>query len=454
MRKRTFLTAAIVAALSGPSLAVDLMGVYELASRNDQTLRAAEQRLEAAGFNPKVARARLLPTLDASASKTFGQSDPSFGGTDLPVNDIDTTNYRIQLNQSIYNDANYGQLNRARAELARADAEFDSAWQDFLLRVAQRYFEVLTALDNRRFAEAEETALRRQFEQAEQRYEVGLSAVTDLLEARATWDGARARTIVAANRVDDAREAMREITGVSFEEFSRLADEIPLGPPSPADSSEWVSMAMESNPEYRARLKQLDISDADIRIARSGHLPSVDFNAFVNANRNNEFQPRDPQTQEPLSTTTFINEQWQVQFVLNIPLFEGFAVQSRTRQARTNRLVAEHDLEQALRTVVRDTDNAYRAVEAGRREVEARRQTLISAEAAVEATEAGFEVGTRTIIDVLLAEQRFFQAQRDYSSARHEYILNNLRLRRAAGRLEPGHLEQANALLRAVAGES
>lgn len=449
---RRILFGVLIAAVAGPAGAVDLMGVYELASRNDPTLRAAERRLDAAGYGPSISRASLLPTVDASASKTFGQTDPRFGGVTLPITDTDTTNYRIELRQTIYSDANYGQLTRSRAELAQANSEYDTAWQEFLLRVSERYFDVLTAIDGLRFAEAEETALRRQFEQAEQRFEVGLSAVTDLHEARAAFDAASARTITAANVLDDAKEAMREITGTHFDEFSRLVEDIPLERPDPEQPRDWVDMAIESNPEYRTRLEQLDVADADIRIARAGHLPSVDFNAFVNANRNNEFVPRDPSTQDPLATTTFVAEQWQVQFTLNIPLFEGLAVQSRTRQARADRQVADEDLEQSLRQVVRSTENAFRAVEAGIREVEARERALISAESALEATNAGFEVGTRTIVEVLLSEQQFFQAQRDYSQARHEFILNNLRLRRAAGVLEPEDLALANQLLRTSGG--
>ena len=445
---RKILVAMLIAMFSTPAAAVDLMGVYELAAQNDPTLRAAERRLESAGFGPRIARSNLLPNVGASAQRSLGQNDPRFGGVDLDTSDIDTANYRIELRQTIYDDANYGQLTRARAELARADAQFDSAWQDFLLRVSERYFDILTAIDSLRFARAEETALRRQFEQAEQRFEVGLSAVTDLHEARAAWDAARARVIVAENNLEDAREAMREITGTMFEHFSGLAEEIPLHEPDPPTAQAWVNEALRHNPEYRARLKELDVADADIRVARSGHLPSLGLVAFVNQNRNNEFVARDPATQQPIGTTTFVTDQWQLQLTLNIPIFEGFAVQSRTRQARVNRIVAGEELDESQRNVVRITENAFRAVLAGIREVEARERALISAESALEATNAGFEVGTRTIVEVLLSEQQFFQAQRDYSQARHQFLLNRLRLRRAAGVLEPEDLAMANEFLR------
>lgn len=446
------LTTAVLVALATPAAAVDLMGVYELAAENDPTLQAAEHRLDAAEYGPRIARSSLLPSIGASASRSRGRTETIVAGDSRGTNAIDGGNYRLELRQSIYDDANYGELTRSRAELAGASAEFDRVWQDFLLRVSERYFDVLTAQDSLRFARSEETALRRQYEQAEQRYEVGLSAVTDFLEARAAWDGARARVIVADNTLEDAREALREITGTGFDRFSGLADEIPLERPQPAGSDAWVDQALQYSPEYRVQLSELDAADADIRIARAGHLPTLDLVGSVNQNRNNEFIARDPLTQEPIGNATLVQDQWQVQLVLDVPLFEGFAVQSRTRRARVNRLAAGEDLEQVQRAVIRDTENAFRAVEAGLREVEAREQALISAESALEATNAGFEVGTRTIVDVLQSEQNFYQAQRNYSEARHQYILNRLRLRRAAGVLEPEDLAAANQLLSASAG--
>ncbi|MFP4207889.1 MAG: TolC family outer membrane protein [Wenzhouxiangella sp.] len=448
MIKKSAVALALGVALSPLALAVDLLGVYELAQTNDAELRAAERRLAVAGEIPVQTRAALLPQLSGSASQTLGRSSSSVGGTDLPSNDVDQRNYSIRLNQSIYDDANYGRLERGRAELAAADARYQEAFQSFLLRVSQRYFDVLTALDTVRFSEAEETALRRQFEQAEQRFEVGLAAVTDVHEARATWDGARARVIVAENALEDAREALRETTGTWFENFAGLVEDVPLSPPEPANSEEWVKVALESSPLVQQQRSQVDVADADLRIARAGHLPSLGLSGSYSRNQNNEFVARDPETQTPIGTTTFQTDGWQLGLTLNIPIFEGFATQSRRRQAGESLRLADDVLDQAERAVVRQTETAYRAVIAGIREVEARRQALVSAESALEATNAGFEVGTRTIVDVLISEQRLFQAQRDYSNARHQFILNGLRLRQAAGLLDEQDLVGVNQLLR------
>lgn len=448
MIKNTAIALTLSAALSPLALAVDLLGVYELAQSNDAQLRAAERRLAVAGEIPVQTRAALLPQISGRATQTLGSSSSSFGGTSLPDSDIDTRNYSINLSQTIYDDANYGRLERGRAQLAAADAEYSEAFQNFLLRVSQRYFDVLTALDSVRFAEAEETALRRQFEQAEQRFEVGLAAVTDVHEARATWDGARARVIVAQNALEDAREALRETTGTWFENFARLIDEVPLSEPEPADSQEWVRTALQSSPLVLQQRSQVDVADADLRIARAGHLPTLGLTGSLSRNENNEFVARNPDTQLPIGTTTLETDGWQLGLTLSVPIFEGFATQSRRRQAGESLRLADEILDQTERAVVRQTETAYRAVIAGIQEVEARRQALVSAESALEATNAGFEVGTRTIVDVLISEQRLFQAQRDYSNARHQFILNGLRLRQAAGLLEEQDLVSVNQLLR------
>jgi len=434
--------------LASSASAVDLLGVYELAQSNDAELRAAERRLDVAEEIPRQARSGLLPSITGQASKTIGNSEPQVGGVTLPSSDTDQENYRISLNQSIYDDATWGQMSKGKAQLAAAQAQYQEAWQAFLYRVTQRYFDVLTALDSVTFANAEQTALRRQFEQAEQRFEVGLAAVTDFHEARAAYDGARARLILAENVLEDAKEGLRETAGAYFENFARLIDDIPLNEPSPANAQEWVQMALQSSPLVQRELGQLDAARADLRIARAGHLPSLGLSGSVSRSVNNEFTARDPQTQAPIGTTTFETDGWQAQLTLNVPIFQGFATQSRRRQAGSSLQLADEVLDQAQRAVIRQTETSYRGVVAGIREVEARRQALVSANSALEATNAGFEVGTRTIVDVLLSEQRFFQAERDYSRARHQFILNGLRLKQAAGQLKVDDLEEVNALLK------
>jgi outer membrane protein len=431
----------ITGLLAAPALyAADLVGVHDAAVNNDPQLRAAEYRRDASGENTTQARANFLPTISGSASHSRGDSETSIAGMTVSDVDTDTDNLGFSLVQTIYNHANYGQLDQARALVSQADADYAVAYQDFLFRVADRYFSVLTAIDGVTFAEAEEKALQRQFEQAEQRFDVGLTAVTDVHEARAGYDNARARAIVARNNLDDANEGLRELAGRYFEKLEPLKAELPLVMPTPATSAEWVELAIANSPAIFSRQKAADIAEANIKLQKSGHYPTLSLRANYNQFDNNEFILRDD-FQTVIGNTTLENDSSSISLQLDVPIYSGGATTSRSRQAGKQFQAALQDLEAQRRATVRQTQNAFREVTAGIQQVEAFQQALVSATSALEATEAGFEVGTRTIVDVLIAEQRYFQAQRDYSSSRHSYVLGHLRLRSAAGVLEKANLE-------------
>jgi outer membrane protein len=304
----------------------------------------------------------------------------------------------------------------------------------------------LTFTDGVTFAEAEEKAFKRQFEQAEQRFEVGLTAVTDVHEARASYDNARARAIVARNNLADSKEGLKELTGQYFEEYDKLQTELPLVEPEPPNPQKWVEMAMTSNPQVMAARAGYDVADANVRLQRSGHYPTLDLVASYTDFTNNEYVLRDD-FQQPIATTSLGNTDTQVRLLLNVPIYQGGYVSSRTRQAGHLMDARGEDLDDQQRITERQTQNSYRAVLAGIQEVEAFGQAVVSAESALQATQAGFEVGTRTIVDVLIAEQRYYQAQRDNSIARHAYIVNHMRLKAAAGLLVSEDLDVINQLL-------
>lgn len=432
--------------VSAPAWAVNLVGVHDLALQNDPRLRAAEYRREAIGENKKQAWANLLPDLSASGATTRGTAKTSIAGRTVSDVHTDTDNYSINLRQSLYRQANYESLDVARAQITQADAVYQLTFQDFLIRVAESYFVVLNLIDGVTFAEAEEKALQRQFEQAEQRFEVGLTAVTDVHEARASYDNARARAIVARNVLADAKEALKELTGQHFETYDKLQEQLPLIEPAPANSDEWVQMALTSSPVVLSARAGVDIADSTVRLQRAGHYPTLDLVAAYSDFTNNKLVLRND-FQQPVGTTKLEIEDAQIQLQLNIPIYQGGVVNSRTRQAGYLLQAAGEDLDDTQRGIERQTQNAFRSVLAGIQEVEAFGQALISAESALQATQAGFEVGTRTIVDVLIAEQRFFQAQRDNSLARHAYIVNHLRLKNIAGLLASEDLRVVNQLL-------
>lgn len=447
IRLKTAVVAATALVSSSSALAVDLVGIYELAATNDPQLQAASFRRDATGENVIQARSALLPSLSGSAGMGRGDTETDIAGIGrVSENDIDTQSWSLDLNQTIYDHANYKRLDLARGQVSRAEAVYQQAYQDFLVRVAGRYFDVLTAIDGVTFAEAEELALQRQFEQAEQRFEVGLTAVTDVHEARASYDNARARAIVARNRLEDAKEGLRELTGRYFDELDPLQEVLPLVEPNPASADEWVSIAMSNNPSVLAAQRAVDIADANARLQRSGHYPTLSLNASMGEFTNGNYVLRDD-LQNPIGTADLTVADTTYGVRLNVPIYQGGYVSSATRQARYELSASQQDLDAQQRATLRATENAYRAVMAGIQQVEAFGQALVSAESALEATQAGFEVGTRTIVDVLIAEQRYFQAQRDNSTARHTYIVDHLRLKAAAGVLEESDLRKVNEIL-------
>ncbi len=438
---------ALSCLLASPGLyAVDLVGVHDLALKNDPRLRAADYRREAAGENKKQAWAGLLPSLSGSASMTRGSSKTSIAGNEISDTDTDNESYGLTLRQSLYDQANYENLDVARGQISQAEAVYASAFQDFLVRVASSYFVVLTNIDGVTFAEAEEKAFQRQFEQAEQRFEVGLTAVTDVHEARASYDNARARAIVARNDLADAKEALRELTGQYFEQYDKLQEVLPLVEPDPVNPEDWVQLALTNSPVVQSARAGLEIADSNMRLQRTGHLPTLDLVAQYSDFTNNKFIIRDD-FQQPIGSTSLGVEDASIQLLLTVPIYQGGLVSSRNRQARYLLDATGEDLDDTQRATVRQTQNAYRGVLGSIQEVQAFGQALISAESALEATQAGFEVGTRTIVDVLIAEQRYYQAQRDNSFARHAYIVNHLRLKAVAGLLSSEDLRTVNQLL-------
>jgi outer membrane protein len=443
--KNQKLLMAVALFVASPAFAVDLVGVHDLAVKNDPRLQAAAYRKEATGENKRQAWSNLLPTLSGSASMDRGDSKTTITSF-VSKSDIDTESYGLDLRQSLYAQSNYENLDIARGQVSQADAVYDIAYQDFLVRVAGGYFSVLTAQDGVIFAEAEEKALQRQFEQAEQRFEVGLTAVTDVHEARASYDNARARAIVSRNNLADTKEALYELTGQYFDDIDPLQEELPLVRPLPDNQDEWVDIAMQYNPAVIAARMSVEIADSTVKLQRAGHFPTLDLVGSYSSFTNNEFIFRP--TPEESITTDLTNDDTRIGLRLSVPLYQGGVVSSRTRQARHLLNAVNEDLDERQKAVVRSTNNAYRAVIAGIEQVGAFGQAMISAESALEATQAGFEVGTRTIVDVLIAQQRYFQAQRDNSLARHTYIVDHLRLKAAAGVLAEEDLHKVNAILK------
>ncbi len=450
---RPLCLAMLLTGAAGAAHADDLMQAYELARQSDPQLAAAEaQRLQQAE-GPVQARSALLPQItgslglqDSSGSRESTQlisRDPLIIDTGTSFSDDRGRSSGAELQQSIYDHRNYTRLRASRARAEQYEAVYDAAHDALATRVAEAYFNVLTAIDSLAFARAEARAVQRQLDQADQRFEVGLTAITDVHEARARYDNSRANAITAEVQLDDAREALREITGEYIDNLRGLDESFEPSSPVPEDIGTWVKLALEQNPTLRSRELASVAAGHDISTARAGHLPylsgSVRYQDIAGWGDTRVGGVSGPVGSLSYDTTIGVQ--------LTIPIFTGGLTQSQVRQAIYTRDIADDQLEQERRAITRQTRNAYRALIAGLTEIEARKQALVSAQSAMEATEAGFEVGTRTIVDVLISQQVLFQAQRDYSLSRHNFLVNTLRLRQAAGTIEAKDVADVNRYL-------
>ncbi len=307
--------------------------------------------------------------------------------------------------------------------------------------MAEPYFDVLSARDGVRFAEAEKNAIERQLEQAQQRFEVGLIPITDVKSAQASYDRAVADEIEARSSLDNAREALRSVTDRIPGRLAMVADDLPLTRPEPQDTEAWVERALQQNPEFLAARAGAEVARHEISQARAGHYPELDLYARHNDSDSsrNGFASSG---QAGDSTTQSIGVE------LSWNLFSGGNTTSQTDQSRARFQAAQSRMVEARRSARQSTTDAYRGLEAAISRVRALDQAVESNEAAVEAVRAGFEVGTRTNVDVLSALGELYGAQRDYADARYDYILNRLRLKQAAGTLTVDDVRAVNGWLR------
>jgi len=454
--------AAVIASVAATDAdAGDLVQAYELARRSDPQLAGAASNLLASRESYPQARAVLLPQMSGTASLTrsysgntsFGTSpDPDEpGGTVFGESKSSSTNTNrsigISLTQSIYDHANWTRLRAVRARNSQADFEYEAAAESLMVRTADAYFNVLTAIQSLASARAQTVAVKRQLDQAEHRLKAGMSSITDVHEARAAYDSARAGAIQAQTELDDAGEALAEITGQPLAQLKGLrADYVPTLP-TPADENAWVEQALRFNPGIRAAERAALASEHDIATARAGHYPSLSATASYNRSTTKGEQTSNG-VDFPANSQ---NDGATIALQLEVPIFSGGAVRSRVRQAIYGRDAIRQQLEQQRRAVRRQTRSAYRAVVAGISEIEARGAALVSARSAYDASEAGLEVGTRTIVEVLITQQNLFAAQREYASARHTFLVNTLRLKQAAGSISPEDIRAVNAMLTADA---
>jgi outer membrane protein len=448
------LLAGLALLLAPAAHADDLLQVYERATTNDPQIREADALRKASRESKPQALAALLPQVSGSAAKakTETEAESSFnqiiGGQNVRVDDSnetdsDSTRWSVDLRQSVFSWADWVALKRADKQVAQAEADYQVAQQDLALRTAQRYFDVLAAQDNVAAQAAALEAISRQLEQAEKRFEVGLIAITDVQEAKAARDNGAAAVIAAKRQLASAEEFLRELIGDKPAQLAKPADSMPLASPDPAEETKWVELSMNQNIALTSSRLAADIARDNVRSAFGGHLPSLD----LVASRSNFDSDGDRTVVGATSAVGQEQDQTQYSLQLSVPLFSGGLTQSRVRESEFRWQAARERLERTSRQTERLARDAYLGVLSGISRVQALRQALESSRTALKATEAGYEVGTRTAVDVLESRRRLAQAETDYSRSRYDYILNVLQLRLAAGTLDRKALEEVNSWL-------
>ena len=426
-----FVACALMAPFAHPA---DLLEVYRMALASDpQFLQVAANKRAVLEERPQ-ALSSLLPKINLSADINGTSSDRNNLPGALSGSNSDNKGYTLNLSQPVYHHDRYIRLQQADNSIKQADAELTAAQIDLALRASASYFDVLAALDSLSFAEAEKRSLSQQLEQAKQRFDVGLTAVTDVQEAQAGYDRAVADEISAINAIDIAREALREITGEYLLDLEGLTDAMPMLAPEPADIDSWSNTAISSNLNVVATIYAVDIARDEIKVQQSGHYPTVDLTARHSYN-DSGINVNDENTSNSIGLQ------------LNVPLYSGGVVSSRTRASHERLSQQLEGLEQIRRQAHRQSRESYLGVMSGISRIKALQQAVISSEVALEATRAGFEVGTRTAVDVVQSERATFQARRDLSRARYDYIINSLSLKKAAGILTVDDIERVNEWL-------
>lgn len=430
--------AAACVAASCPAFAIDLIGSYEKALQSDPTQRAADAALLAgrekavqgnALLRPQVSLTGNVLRLDNRTSSTLGDSNGT--GT--------THEVALQLKQPLYDARAAADKKQLHQQTALAEIQYRDARQDLLRRVAETYFDLLLAQENLRVAQAEKAAVGQQRERAQARFDVGRGKVTEVQEAQARYDSVLTREVSAQSTLALRRAQYHELTGVAGEGLAELAAGFMPSPPQPDDLQAWQHRGMDGNTRVLVKRSELLIAGAEIDKHKLTGRPTLDLVASVTTNGQNGGLPQ--QVSPDRNRAALIG----VQF--DMPLYRGGSLDSRLRESLAKKTQSEQELAAAQRDARLQVQDAFLAVKTGMSRVNSLEQSVRSARTALEATTLGRDVGTRTELDVLDAQQRLFSTQLELAQARNDYLLGRIRLASAAGELQPGDLHALNAYL-------
>ncbi|KGP62767.1 membrane protein [Legionella norrlandica] len=437
--RKSLLYWVFILGLSSPAFATDLMDIYRQALENDTIFKEAYDSYMSSTEAIPQARAALFPqvTLGGQAGRNY---QDSVAGIFTANQYYGSTLWQVNASQAVFNYQAWAKVAQAKSSVKAAQASFNDAAQNLILRTAKAYFDVLFSKDTLEFAEAKKRANKRQYDQATQRFQVGLDAITSVYEAKAAYDQSIATVIAARNNQVNQNENLRKLTNHVYESLAPLRDsKIPLVKPEPDDADQWIDTALKQNYKLYAAKYNLEVAKENVKSISAGNWPifSIQSNASQvhnNASGNTVFIPS-KQTQANIA------------IAMNFPVFQGGLVQSQTRQAQYNFQSTSEKLEQTYRDTVVNSRIAFNTITDGISKVKADRQTVISVQNSLQSTEAQFEVGTRTMVDVVNAQQRLFEAQEQLARDQYDLINAILTLKYLAGTLNVNDLEQINSWL-------
>lgn len=443
--KKTLLLCLLAICFAQQTLAADLLDVYKQALDNDTIFKAAYDTYMSSTEAIPQARSALYPQVTLS-----GQSGQYLYNVYSPANSVSpefvantyygSNVWAITATQAIFNYQAWAKIAQAKASVKASQATFNDSAQDLILRTAKAYFDVLFAKDTLEFAEAKKRANKRQLDQATQRFKVGLDAITSVYEAKAAYDQSIAQVINAKNNQQNQNENLRKLTNHTYTSLSPLRDSrIPLVKPEPNDSNQWIDTGLKQNYKLLSAKYALEVAKENIKAISSGNWPVFSVQTFAtqyhNAAPDNNFYVQAVQTQA------------NVALAMNFPIFQGGLVQSQTRQSQFDYRTSSEKLEQAYREVVVNSRIAFNTITDGISKVKADKQTVSSQRNSLESTEAQFEVGTRTMVDVTNAQQRLFEAQEQLAQDQYNLINSILNLKYLSGTLNVNDLELINSWL-------
>jgi len=412
-----------------------LMEVYLQAQQNDPLLKGAYYQQLSVKEGQRQALAKLLPTLTAFGEYTDTSQDIVSSDNDVygsGSSDYDTTAYGLTLTQPLFRWDSIAGYQKSKVESLQAEAEYLVAQQDLITRVAALYLDALSSRDQLHYVETEMAAVEKHYELASGRHQMGLIPVTDLHDAKARLAAIQAKAIEAQNQLDDAFQALSEVTGTTITNLNDLQAAIPLVSPQPADVATWIESGLDQNPAIILHQHAVEAARKEISRQRGGHYPTLDLVGSYS----------DEETDGSLFGGGSEVEDMDIALKLNLPLYQGGEISSRVRQAQHELSYSEQELTRQQRTVTRQVRSAYLGVQTSLSRVEALRQSIVSNQLALEAKQEGFMSGLYTSLNVLDAERDLSMVSIDYSRARYDYILNSLKLRQAVGTLADSDLAE------------